>query len=134
MMLGQGFEPRETLAGARVSLVQILPCASRSLTLAAMLGQGFEPWSSARKANMIGRTTPTERVREDVAAIDKSVFFGRPRRRAGVATSAQAGTTSNVVVTGSEVRCNWSSPTATHAVSSPAGHVAVSKVIAVSQV
>jgi hypothetical protein len=27
-----------------------------------MLGQGFEPWSSARKAKMIGRTTPTERV------------------------------------------------------------------------
>ena len=27
-----------------------------------MLGQGFEPRSSARKANMIGRTTPTERA------------------------------------------------------------------------
>jgi hypothetical protein len=27
-----------------------------------MLGQGFEPWSSARKAKMIGRTTPTERT------------------------------------------------------------------------
>ena len=25
-----------------------------------MLRQGFEPWSSARKAEMIGRTTPTE--------------------------------------------------------------------------
>ncbi len=27
-----------------------------------VLGQGFEPWSSARKAKMIGRTTPTERT------------------------------------------------------------------------
>src|SRR6056297_3116520 len=26
-----------------------------------MLDQGFEPWSSARKAKMIGRTTPIER-------------------------------------------------------------------------
>ncbi len=42
-----------------------------------MLGQGFEPWSSARKANMIGRTTPTERTSKDVTAIDKSVSFGR---------------------------------------------------------
>ncbi len=50
-------------------------CASaRYVVPQEMLGQGFEPWSSAvfrtgtaryrvrRKANMIGRTTPTERV------------------------------------------------------------------------
>ena len=43
-----------------------------------MLGQGFEPWSSARKANMIGRTTPTERrISDEEWPIDKSVFFGR---------------------------------------------------------
>ncbi len=27
-----------------------------------VLGMGFEPMSSARKAKMIGRTTPTERI------------------------------------------------------------------------
>ena len=43
-----------------------------------MLGQGFEPWSSARKANMIGRTTPTERrISDEEWPLDKSVFFGR---------------------------------------------------------
>ncbi len=48
--------------------------------------------------------------------------------------SGQAGTSSNVVATESEVRCNWSSPTATDAVSDPVGHSAVSNVIASSHV
>ena len=33
-----------------------------TLFLARMLGRGFEPRSSARKAEMIGRTTPTEPI------------------------------------------------------------------------
>ncbi len=63
-MLRLGFEPRETLSIARVSLLQI-PSVRASLThkrsFAVVLRLGFEPRSSARKAEMIGRTTPTER-------------------------------------------------------------------------
>ena len=37
-----------------------------------MLGMGFEPMSSARKAKMIGRTTPTERgISRDGVALHK---------------------------------------------------------------
>ena len=44
-----------------------VPCAYRHIYFHSpvgewrMLTQGFEPWSSARKADMIGRATPSER-------------------------------------------------------------------------
>ena len=61
------------------SRIRIAALRTSSLTpLRIMLGQGFEPWSSARKANMIGRTTPTERcISDEEWPIDKSVFFRR---------------------------------------------------------
>ena len=41
-----------------------------------MLRQGFEPWSSARKAKMIGRTTPTERIQSYPGFVYKTVESG----------------------------------------------------------
>ena len=55
--------PRRARFAARDSSAQIPPCdTTRHCVPRRMLGRGFEPRSSARKAEMIGRTTPTERI------------------------------------------------------------------------
>jgi hypothetical protein len=87
-----------------------------------VVGDGRVPGTTIR----LGRLpAPRREIGGDTCQAVSGEFGSEP---------GHAGRSSNVVATESDVRCNWSSPTATDAVSDPVGHSAVSKVIASSHV
>lgn len=105
-------------------------CAAVIRTVASQFWPSSPPWSAT--AGSQGRrsvSVVSRHQRREIGGDTRQAVSGELGSEPG-----HAGTSSNVVATESDVRCNWSSPTATDAVSDPAGHSAVSKVIAASHV